>query len=539
MIKSVNPLSGKRTKAIGVASLIAFSGYVAGDSKSAVQGEDLLRNRCMGCHIPEAQNPLQLSRISHQRKTPEGWLMTITRMQLVHGAVITDEERQSLVKHLADTQGLAPEESEPYRYVLERRLNHVEDTGPELKEMCARCHSEARVGLQRREQSEWEKLVHFHLGQWPSIEFSAMGRDRDWFGIALNETVPYLSDHFGLDKNVWDNWQAVEKSSLTGSWKLTGHRAGKGAFNGLMTAEEASQDNYTLTFTGEYANGEKVSGAGEAILYSGYEWRANLNVGDESYKQVLAMDKSGNELNGRMFQRNQEPLGIDLQAVRTDQSRVLSVSPTYIESGRTVDLIIHGVNLKGNIDLGEHIKVLKTTGQTKDTIQLKVRADKVSRAEPVTVKVGEQKLEDTLTLYRSVDHVEVTPAYAVARVGGAGGSQEKVKAVFEARAYDVGDDGVAGTDDDVFIGIMPAQWELQAFDEIAIRDRDLEFAGEIDRETGVFTPGDAGPNPDRKYGTNNAGRLKVVANLNTKSKSLSAEAELLVTVQRWNNPPIR
>jgi hypothetical protein len=57
-------------------------------------------------------------------------------------------------------------------------------------------------------------------------------------------------------------------------------------------------------------------------------------------------------------------------------------------------------------------------------------------------------------------------------------------------------------------------------------------------DSGVFTPGDAGPNPQRKMSTNNAGNLKVIAAVDDAGKSLTGEGHMIVTVQRWNNPPI-
>jgi len=48
----------------------------------------------------------------------------------------------------------------------------------------------------------------------------------------------------------------------------------------------------------------------------------------------------------------------------------------------------------------------------------------------------------------------------------------------------------------------------------------------------------AGPNPARKYGTNNVGDLKVIATYRDAERILTAEAHLIATVQRWNNPPI-
>ena len=49
--------------------------------------EALIRAKCLPCHT-EADDGI--SRISHQRKTPEGWLMSVARMQIMHGLKITD-----------------------------------------------------------------------------------------------------------------------------------------------------------------------------------------------------------------------------------------------------------------------------------------------------------------------------------------------------------------------------------------------------------------------------------------------------------------
>jgi quinohemoprotein amine dehydrogenase len=51
-------------------------------------------------------------------------------MQHIHNLQVTDEERRALVKYLADTQGLAPEETRGFRYALERRTDVVEAPAP-------------------------------------------------------------------------------------------------------------------------------------------------------------------------------------------------------------------------------------------------------------------------------------------------------------------------------------------------------------------------------------------------------------------------
>jgi hypothetical protein len=116
--------------------------------------------------------------------------MSIARMQTMHGLQISDDDRRTLVKYLADTQGLAPSETDGVRYALERRLNTVEHFDDQTSQMCGRCHSGARVALQRRPAQEWERLVNFHLGQWPSLEYQALVRHRpQGHGAAAGQTL--------------------------------------------------------------------------------------------------------------------------------------------------------------------------------------------------------------------------------------------------------------------------------------------------------------------------------------------------------------
>src|SRR5712671_4785827 len=112
---------------------------------AAPQGVDLVRAYCSGCHHESAG---QFERISAIRKTPEGWAMTLFRMRQVHALKLEDGVRESLIRYLADTQGLAPAEAAPGRFALEQRPNAKDlDDGAEINVMCARCHSLARVSL--------------------------------------------------------------------------------------------------------------------------------------------------------------------------------------------------------------------------------------------------------------------------------------------------------------------------------------------------------------------------------------------------------
>ncbi len=516
------------------ASAVAFS------SLATVASEEVLQKKCLGCHVPStsSEGDFQLSRISHQRKTPEGWSMTIARMQHVHGLNISADDRSSLVKYLSDTQGITPKEAAPYRYILERRLNHQESKQPILAEMCARCHSEARVGLQRREQAEWDKLVHFHLGQWPSVEYSAMGRDRNWFEIAIDQVVPYLGENYGLDQEHWKQWAAQPEQSAAGRWRFVGSAPDKGDFDGVMSVKRDSKDRLKLEFRGQFANGENLEGSGTAVIYSGFEWRGSLTLNGIDYRQVFSLENEGRQLHGRMFEAEHEEMGINLSAERGKTSRVMAVSPSYLKAGEKRVLSIRGNNLAGSVELPKGLVIEKTISKNADEIKVLVRADASMSSARYSLNVGEASLVDALGVYSKVDKLEVFPSYAVARVGGEG-SQNKVNASFSAKAFSAGADEKLGTDDDFYIGLLDASWKVEPFDQQAIDDNDIDFAGTMNASTGVFTPGEAGPNPKRKYGTNNAGRLSVVASLNGQDQPIEAKAELIVTVQRWNNPPIR
>ncbi len=66
--------------------------------------------------------------------------------------------------------------------------------------------------------------MHFHVGQFQTIEYQAMARDRDWFEIALTEIAPWLAETQGLESEAWEAWQQAEALSpqANGSCGVTG-----------------------------------------------------------------------------------------------------------------------------------------------------------------------------------------------------------------------------------------------------------------------------------------------------------------------------
>ncbi|HLR18237.1 MAG TPA: quinohemoprotein amine dehydrogenase subunit alpha [Alcanivoracaceae bacterium] len=519
-------------------SMQAVAAASADASRSA---EKILTETCGACHNStrlgrgSAATGEKLSRISEQRKTPEGWSMTIKRMQVAHGVQIKEEEKRALVKYLADSQGLSPAESEGYRYGLERRLNVIEafrDGEGELAhlgEMCARCHSGARVALQRRSEAEWEHTIHMHLGQWPSLEYQALSRDRDWLDIALTKTVPELTERYGLASETWEKWQQErpEPSSLAGKWGFSGHYPGEGELHGVMTVNVQDDETLTVAIEGKFADGRPFNGEGDALLYNGHEWRANIDIGDTRMRQVFSVIDG--KMEGRMFERKHYERGLDVVAVHETANAVLAVQPSYVKVGTEATLHIVGSNMTELPALGSGITVTEVLHESPFLYTVKVAVDNNAEVRRALVGQGGQA---ALTVYRSVDKVTVSPNYAVSRIGGGGGHVEKVQGRFDALGWTL----VEG--EEVLLGVMPATWKVTPFNEEAKKNRDVHYAGSLDEAKGVFTPADAGPNKERSMMSNNIGNLAITATVKDGKKKLNGSGQLIVAVPVWTLPPI-
>ncbi|QKF77389.1 quinohemoprotein amine dehydrogenase subunit alpha [Arcobacter defluvii] len=497
------------------------------------EGKNIIETKCVSCHTGNIN--VGLSRIEGQRKTPEGWYMTIYRMKN-HGLSITDREIKFAVKYLSDIQGLNYQETIPYRYILEQTPNYQEKySTPLLTETCARCHSEARIGIQRRNFTEWTKLVDFHIGQFPTLEFQALSRDRDWVNIAKNEVVPYLSENFGNDKKF-----ELKAIDFEGSWTLFGHKLGDGDFSATLKLTKTSKDNYSLTLDGNFVDGRELKATGNAIVYSGYEFRAKLDVNGISYNQIFAVNPQTLQLAGSMFETlHHEEYSFVKGAKNSDkETSILGVSPISVKAGNSKTITIIGNNLDKNIKLSNGLKINKVVEKSSNKVVLDVTASSKYDVKQIDLIFDSKTFEKELVVYKKIDALKIVPDYAISRVGDGGGAMPKQYANFEAIGLLAGTDGKIGTSDDISIGKVNAKWNIEAFDERAIEDEDVKYVGKIDAFSGKFTPSFAGPNPLRKFSTNNAGNIKVVATYKDGVETYKADSHMMVTVQKWVNPPI-
>ncbi|MFY2823825.1 quinohemoprotein amine dehydrogenase subunit alpha [Ruegeria sp. MALMAid1280] len=505
----------KLTVCVSAAILTAIGGaHVAGAS------EQLVIDTCGACHSPTDNG---LSRIDGQRKTPEGWMMTIVRMQQSHGLNVSAEDRRAIVQFLSDTQGLAPAEAAPFRYALEKDPHAQEAPEEPMASMCARCHTEARVGLQRRTPEEWSIHMDFHVGNYPTIEYQALGRDREWFKIAKDEIAPFLAETYPLDTPEWSDWQAADKNAAGGDWIILADLPHAGEAYGRLTVS-GNAAPYDVSGEMITADGTSLPVSGQMNLYTGYEWRATLDIGGEIYRQVVAMSEDGSRLDGRQFLRETDSLGGRLTGVRADQEGViLGTVPSAVPAGAAkVQVVGSGLGAldasAGDASANHYGAALALTTEGNGQVSFASGGS-----------------EGSIAHYSSVDSIVVEPAFSIARVGGGSDvGPEAVPVHFNAIGMWNGADGQPGTEDDIRIGQVNAEWRVDNLHDHAAHMKDASYAGDIG-ETGIFTPAVAGPNSERPFTTNNAGELKIVA----EAMGQSADATLIVTVQRFIDPPIR
>ncbi len=502
-----------------------------------VSPDSVLNQACTACH--EALPDGRLNRISDVRKTPEGWDMTVVRMRLDHGLQISSEDQAAVVKYLSDRQGLAPSETADYQYALERTpVAQAKVPDEPMNQMCGRCHSFARVALTRRDADEWRKAANFHLGQFPSLEYQDGSRSLDWWKLATTKIADNLGSMFPFSTQAWTDWQKHVSPDLSGKWRVVGHRPGAGDYDGTLTVKKTGADHYSTQLVLTSADGQKMNGDGPAVVYTGYQWRASVALGRDNTQQVFTVSVDGNSMTGRWFLEDADQRGANMSLVRESPGtdRILVVEPSYVRAGQTVTLTIAGVGLSGKVDLGPGIKVVKTAAQSPDRLVVEVQSEKNAADGQRSVAVGSAKQEGLFTVFHKVDMVRVEPDFALARLGDNGGPIPSVTAQYEAVGYLNASSGKP--EDAIPIGVLPAKWSVQDFDDTAKGLKDSEFAGTLD-QSGLFHPAGAGPNPQRQHTANNTGNLKVIATVNDNGNVVTGSGHLIVTIQRWNSPPIR
>ncbi len=511
---------------------------------------------CSACHAQNSDG--RMSRISYERKTPEGWQNTIRRMVMLNDVQLDPAVARTIVRYLSNQHGLAPEEARPGMFEVERRIIDWEYDGDEdTQETCKVCHSLGRAILQRRTKDEWHSLIELHRGLYPVVEFQGFRRggppdeEDDDPRHPMDKASAHLAKAFPLETDAWRAWSANKRPArLAGRWALVGAEVGKGPVYGSVSINPAGEngdrtaEDFTTEIEYTYARtGETVRRSGRSTVYTGFQWRGRSFVGSDqesAWREVMFVERDWQEMSGRWFHGANDELGVDvtLRRVRNDPV-ILGVNPAAVQMGGVQAVTIYGANLPAGldadaIDLGPGLAVRTVTGQTPTELTVEVAVASDAALGGRDVFVAGTNLENGLTVFDQVDRIAVEPRAGMARIGGI--VFPKQYQPFQAVGYHNGPDDDPETDDDIRLGLVDVTWRLEEYTR-TFGDRDIEYVGQIDGQ-GMFTPAADGPNPQREGSRNNIGDVWVVATYSgdAASETLRARAHLVVTVplyMRW------
>ena len=531
--------------------------------------DDLTKQRCSPCH--KADKDGNLTRISWVRTTPEGWQQAIKRMVRLNGLSLKPEDARHIVQYLSRDHGLAPEEVAASNWFLEKRARDEESNIPneEVKRACTSCHPIAQPNTWRRSADEWKLLTDMHVGYFPVTEFTAfrrMGRVDPTAPPATQRhpveiAIEYFSKTNMLHTPEWANWKAsMRPAKLQGRWILWGSQPGKGRVLGDVSIEPGAGENeFTTSATfNDLATGKQFKRAGKANLYTGHAWRGRSTGGagtlddPKDMREVMSVSRDQSQIEGRWYWGGYEELGINAKLVRAGDNMLVLGLDKYALAAGVQQVRIYGDKLPAtvkpaDISLGNGITVQRVVSATPRILTIEVDVAKTAIFGPRDVEVLRTVATNAVYVYDKVDYIKVATDTTVARLGGT--THPKGYAQFEAIAYHRGLDGKKDTPDDIVLGPVNSlaagqvKWSMEEF-LARFDDDDKDFVGTLAPATGFFTPALEGPNPKRKWNTNNFGDVWVVATYQPAEKDakpLTARCYMIVTVplyMRWDQPEI-
>ncbi|MFE4200332.1 quinohemoprotein amine dehydrogenase subunit alpha [Aneurinibacillus aneurinilyticus] len=490
---------------------------------------------CMGCHAVDENG--KLARIEYMRKTPEGWSQTIARMERLHGLKVTDEQRKQLIQDLSNERGLSLEEAQSVQYWLAEKPSHMEDQikNPNLQNACMTCHAGGRFMAQRRTEEEWKNLKDFHLVMFPSIYLNH--RHTDW-PVVADAAINYLAKQYPLENKEWENWKG-KNQQVDGKWKVVGFQGTKGAYVGdseFMSTDGKLTEKKSVRYLDQNVS---LQSTGNVEMYSGYALRMQYEQAGKKLRGTFNVGRDGKTITGDWSDASNPGITGEetYYKVQTEKPEIIHMEPRAIQRGQTQDLTLYGMNVKQltaqDLKLPAGVSLKNMFVLSDDQVKISLAVDDAALTGASIIGTEKAIVHPKLVVYDRIDYIKVTPPYAVARVGGAE-LMHKVSTQFVAYAYSSGKDGKQGTDDDIELMPVTAEWALAPYPE-GEKDEDLHYIGSIDSKTGLFTPAAEGVNKERPFTQENVGSVSVIAKYRYGGNTLTGKTHLVVTVPDYNN----
>jgi quinohemoprotein amine dehydrogenase len=540
--------------------------------------DPLVISKCGTCHAKDAKG--NLSRISWERSTPEGWEEAIKRMVRLNGLTLSPADARSIVKYLATYHGLAPSEAKPVMYMPEHRM--IDETlvpNDDVRTACTTCHPIGRALSWRRSKDDWKLLENLHVGLYAQADahFRRGGRGG---GAAPGQppvagaapatpastqepgdvALDFLAKSAPLHSTEWAEWRArLRAPRIAGKWLVSAYLPGYGKYVGDLTIEPgAADDEFKTSVTlKSLKTGATLKRTGTGLVYAGYSWRGRSKgvtapgpKPDDASKEAretlwISPDQSFAE--GRWFWGEYQEFGFDVKLTRASSEPSLISTANYsLKAGGPATLHIIGDNLPSSIapadlDLGAGVKIVKIGTHTKTDLMVDVDIAKDAVPGKRDMALGRSTVQNAFAIYDKIDYIKVTPETALARLGSE--VHPKGYQQFEAIGFNNGADGKPHTADDVELGPIDVDWSVEEFMAV-YGDDDKSFVGNLS-ETALFTPASDGPNPERKFSRNNYGDVWIVATAkkekDKEGKPLTNRSYLVVTVPtyiKWDQPEV-
>jgi quinohemoprotein amine dehydrogenase len=539
-------------------------------------------SKCGTCHAKDEKG--NLSRISWERSTPEGWEEAIKRMVRLNGLSIEPAQARLILKYLSTEHGLAPEEAKSVMYLPEHRM--VDETNipnDVVRGACTTCHAFGRPMSWRRSKHDWQLLANLHVALYPQAEAHFRGgRGGGGGGAAAgggrgaaaaagvpaaptaepgDASVEWLGTNAPLHTKEWADWMPrMRAPKLAGRWLVSAHIAGRGKYFGEMTIEPgAAEDEFKTKMKLTSVNdGSVLTRTGQGLVYAGYAWRgrskANAPVGaapddpNHEYREALWISPDQSKAEGRWFWGEYQEFGVDIMLQRVSTEPLIStIDKSALKVGsKGVKVRLIGENFPNNVeasdlDFGNGVKVTKIISHKANEIVAELDTDEHAVFGKRDVFFRRSVLPSAIAVYDRVDYIKVIPETALARLGSE--THPKGFQQFEAIGYQRGPDGKLRTEDDVELGAVDVSWSVEEFMAV-YGDDDKSFVGNLS-PSALFTPASDGPNPERKFGRNNYGDVWVVATSKSEKdkegKPLIGRSYLVVTVPtyiKWDQPEV-
>lgn len=503
--------------------------------------DPLVVAKCSGCHRKDDKG--NLSRISWERTTPEGWEEVVKRMVRLNGLALAPDEARLIIKSLSTSNGLAPEEAKPVSYMSEHRIVDEAIPNETLHTTCASCHPFGRVASFRRAPEEWKLVVDLHVALYPVSDMTAFHRRRGPNPPAgadtnaappappppqpVDQAVEYLTKTYPLQTPEWASWRARSRPpKLAGRWLLSAHITSKGAYWGEVSIIPASStDEFTTNIKMEPVGGGPVlQRSGKVVVFNGYAWRGRStgaaagngpgNIPAEMRESMMiSPDQTSAE--GRWFWGDYDEFGVDVKLwPASGAPTIIGLDRASLKTGSQAQRVrILGDSLPAqltaaDVDFGSGVSVRRMVSHSAREVvaEVDVAANAISGKRDVSV--NRAVLPNAIAVYDRIDSIKVVPGTSIARLGG-GSQRPKGYQQFEVMAYNRGADNKPDTADDVELGPIDVKWSIEEFYE-TFGDDDKEFVGTLS-QSGLFTPALDGPNSQRKQMRNNYGTVWAVA----------------------------